>query len=96
MDPFCGQGTVLAMANALGIDSVGIELSPKRCRRANSLDLSSKLDLVSSALRTIHFKRLESRSAAAAALQVSMEDDCKQSSAEGVDDDDDDAQVGTP
>jgi hypothetical protein len=34
LDPFCGQGTVLAVANELGLDSLGIELSAKRCRSA--------------------------------------------------------------
>jgi hypothetical protein len=39
VDPFCGLGTVLAVANALGLDAVGVELSPKRARRARSLQL---------------------------------------------------------
>lgn len=37
VDPFCGLGTALAVANALGLDAVGVELSPKRARRARSL-----------------------------------------------------------
>jgi len=32
--PFCGQGLLLAAANEAGLDSLGIELSPKRARRA--------------------------------------------------------------
>lgn len=32
--PFCGQGLLLAAANEAGLDAVGIELSPKRARRA--------------------------------------------------------------
>lgn len=35
--PFCGQGLLLAVANQLGLDAVGIELSPKRARRAQIL-----------------------------------------------------------
>jgi hypothetical protein len=39
VDPFCGRGTVLAVANAMGLDAIGIELSARRCRRARSLAL---------------------------------------------------------
>ena len=34
LDPFCGEGSVLAAANALGIDAVGVDSSRKRCRHA--------------------------------------------------------------
>eukprot|EP00899_Mesostigma_viride_P012373 jgi/Mesvir1/21136/Mv08889-RA.1 len=37
VDPFCGFGTVLAMANAVSMDAVGVEISPKRCLKASSL-----------------------------------------------------------
>jgi hypothetical protein len=37
VDPFCGFGTVLAVANALGLDSVGVDLSAKMCRKAKTL-----------------------------------------------------------
>ena len=37
VDPFCGLGTVLAVANALGLAAVGVELSPKRARKARAL-----------------------------------------------------------
>ncbi len=37
LDPFCGVGTVLAVANALGLDAVGVELSRKRCEQARLL-----------------------------------------------------------
>ena len=30
-DPFCGVGTIPAVANALGLDAIGVELSKKRC-----------------------------------------------------------------
>ena len=34
VDPFCGEGSILAAANAIGLESVGIDLSPRRCRLA--------------------------------------------------------------
>lgn len=37
VDPFCGKGTVLAVANAFGLDAVGVELSAKRARAARQL-----------------------------------------------------------
>jgi hypothetical protein len=37
VDPFCGRGTVLAVANAMGLDALGVELSQKRCRAARAL-----------------------------------------------------------
>jgi hypothetical protein len=37
IDPFCGYGTVLAAANAVGLDAVGVELSKRKCRRAEAL-----------------------------------------------------------
>ena len=42
VDPFCGHGTVLAVANALGLDAVGVELSRKRARRARNLQATWK------------------------------------------------------
>lgn len=39
VDPFCGRGSVLAVANALGLDAVGVDWSPKRCRQAAALQL---------------------------------------------------------
>jgi hypothetical protein len=37
VDPFCGQGSVLAVANALGLAAIGVERSRKRCRAAEAL-----------------------------------------------------------
>jgi hypothetical protein len=44
IDPFCGYGTVLAVANALGLDAIGVDLSARMCRRARTLrvDLASR------------------------------------------------------
>ena len=35
--PFCGYGTVLAVANAIGLDAVGVDLSARMARRARTL-----------------------------------------------------------
>jgi hypothetical protein len=37
VDPFCGYGTVLAVANALDLDAVGVDLSARMCQRARTL-----------------------------------------------------------
>ena len=39
VDPFCGWGTVLAVANALGLDAVGVDIAPRMCRRASKLQI---------------------------------------------------------
>ncbi len=39
VDPFCGHGTVLAVANALGLDAVGVDRSLRMVRRARALSL---------------------------------------------------------
>ncbi len=36
VDPFCGQGTALAAANAQGLDAIGVELSKRRAAKARS------------------------------------------------------------
>ena len=36
-DPFCGVGTVLAVANKLGLDALGVEKARKRCEQARQL-----------------------------------------------------------
>ncbi|HMJ10273.1 MAG TPA: hypothetical protein VK524_02650 [Polyangiaceae bacterium] len=41
VDPFCGIGTMLAVAEAHAFDAIGVELSKKRAERARTL----KLDL---------------------------------------------------
>ena len=40
VDPFCGVGTVLAVANAFGLDAVGVERSTKRSAQARLLRLA--------------------------------------------------------
>jgi hypothetical protein len=37
VDPFCGHGTVLAVANAMGLNAIGVELSRKRAEKARAL-----------------------------------------------------------
>jgi hypothetical protein len=39
VDPFCGYGTVLAVANALGLNAIGVDLSARMCRKARTLRL---------------------------------------------------------
>jgi hypothetical protein len=39
VDPFCGVGTMLAVANQHGLDAVGVELSAKRAEKARMLEL---------------------------------------------------------
>lgn len=41
LDPFCGVGTVLAVANALGVAAVGVEKSRKRCDQARVLTVTA-------------------------------------------------------
>ena len=40
VDPFCGFGTVLAVANALGLDAIGVDLSARMCKRARQLSIT--------------------------------------------------------
>jgi hypothetical protein len=37
VDPFCGHGTVLAVANAMGLSALGVELGRKRAEKARTL-----------------------------------------------------------
>lgn len=41
VDPFCGHGTVLAVANELGLNAVGIEHKLKYSKKAESLDVKN-------------------------------------------------------
>lgn len=43
VDPFCGRGTVLAVANFFGFDAIGVELGGKRCRLARNLNFDESL-----------------------------------------------------
>jgi hypothetical protein len=40
VDPFCGVGTIPAVANALGLDAVGVELARKRAEQARALTVA--------------------------------------------------------
>lgn len=44
VDPFCGQGMVLAAANALGLNAVGVELAAKRAQKARNLSVTYELE----------------------------------------------------
>jgi methylase of polypeptide subunit release factors len=39
VDPFCGHGTALAVANAMGLDAVGVDRSARACSAARRLSL---------------------------------------------------------
>jgi hypothetical protein len=39
VDPFCGWGTVLAVANAVGLDAIGVDRSARMCKKARTLHL---------------------------------------------------------
>jgi len=41
VDPFCGAGTILAVANALGLDAVGVDRSARCCKAARRLTLGA-------------------------------------------------------
>jgi hypothetical protein len=41
VDPFCGMGTMLAVANAHGLDAIGVELSRRRASRARKLAIGA-------------------------------------------------------
>jgi hypothetical protein len=43
VDPFCGHGTVLATANAMGFHALGVDTGAKRCRAARALTLDDEL-----------------------------------------------------
>ncbi len=40
VDPFCGLGSMLAVANAHGLGAIGVELNDKRAERARTLALT--------------------------------------------------------
>lgn len=43
LDPFCGHGTVLAIANSLGLDAIGVEIGRRRAKKARALTLEALL-----------------------------------------------------
>jgi hypothetical protein len=40
VDPFCGFGTVLAVANVMGMHAIGVDLSARMCRKSRGLVIS--------------------------------------------------------
>lgn len=42
INPFCGEGSMLAAANAYGLSAIGIERSPKRAEKARLLQIETK------------------------------------------------------
>lgn len=43
INPFCGEGSMLAVANAYNLSAIGIERSPKRAAKARILQMDLKL-----------------------------------------------------
>lgn len=39
INPFCGRGTILAIANCFGLSALGVEIATKRAKRAGQRDL---------------------------------------------------------
>lgn len=39
-DPFCGKGSVLAVANYIGMDATGVEIATSRARQAAALQVT--------------------------------------------------------
>ena len=52
VDPFCGHGTVLAVANALGFSSLGVDLSPKCVKKAQKADVTTIMTQYDEILKT--------------------------------------------
>ena len=62
LDPFCGKGTVMAMANQLGMHAIGVEISRKRCRQALRMRMGPEMmDRVSEWARQISLDIAEQR-----------------------------------
>lgn len=45
-DPFCGRGTVLAAANAIGLRAIGIDIDPRQVAHAKRAAMSKTLEEV--------------------------------------------------
>ncbi len=41
VDPFCGRGTVLAVAEAMDLAAIGVDISARRCRAARAFRIES-------------------------------------------------------
>ena len=46
VDPFCGYGTIVAAANYFKLNSFGIDLSLKRCKKAITRSLQEEIESV--------------------------------------------------
>jgi hypothetical protein len=62
IDPFCGCGTVLAMANFLDMHSLGIDISPARCKKSRKLQVTQQqMDSISPFIRSFQMPVVEKR-----------------------------------
>ena len=48
IDPFCGVGTILAVANYYGLDSFGVEISPKRSKQSFAKQVDEEIKRIPS------------------------------------------------
>lgn len=46
INPFCGQGTISAVSDCFQIPSIGIEIMPKRARKAQCKDIRSRISAI--------------------------------------------------
>lgn len=42
IDPFCGRGTVPAMGQALGFDTIGVDIDPAQCEAARKIRITPR------------------------------------------------------
>jgi len=42
IDPFCGRGTVPAIAEALGFEAIGVDIDPTQCAHAEKISLKAQ------------------------------------------------------
>lgn len=54
VDPFCGSGTTLAVANAFGLDAIGVDRNANSCRAARRLELALDATLLRRELEEEH------------------------------------------
>eukprot|EP00929_Paragymnodinium_shiwhaense_P063775 TRINITY_DN31901_c0_g1_i1.p1 TRINITY_DN31901_c0_g1~~TRINITY_DN31901_c0_g1_i1.p1 ORF type:complete len:1976 (+),score=558.16 TRINITY_DN31901_c0_g1_i1:70-5928(+) len=73
VDPFCGRGTVLALANKEGFAALGVEIDVKAARQAGRLDLEQLLASESAGLPRSHYRDRAERGREAAATAKEQE-----------------------
>jgi hypothetical protein len=77
IDPFCGKGTALAVANGHGLDALGVEIQRKRSEAARTLTIpeEDRARLPRAARRAAHAASIGRRSRAAVEREPEPRDD---------------------